>query len=174
MTAPLNRRHFLKSGGTAALAGSAIAHLATAPASAANANERIRIGFIGPGGRGFGAHVKSLAQLRNDGANIELVAVAEVYSVQRDKVADYIQEENGNTPATYVDYRDMLEQEELDAVTIATPDHWHHKQIIDCLEAGLHVYCEKPMTKRVEEALDVVDAWNESGKARRSVERRYR
>ena len=121
----LNRRHFLKSGGTAALVGSAITHLAAAPASSANANERIRIGFIGPGGRGFGAHVKNLAKLRNDGANIELVAVAEVYSVQRDKVADYIHQENGNTPATYLDYRDMLEQEELDAVSIATPDHWH-------------------------------------------------
>lgn len=159
----VSRRSFLKSSGTATIAGSALAGLAAAPASAANANERIRIGFIGPGGRGFGAHVKTLAKLRNDGANIELAAVAEVYSVQRDKVADYIHEQNGNTPATYVDYRDMLAQEELDAVSIATPDHWHHKQIVDCLRAGKHVYSEKPMTKYVEEALDVVKVWNETG-----------
>ena len=160
MSESVNRRSFLKTSGTAA---GAVTVLARASAQAQGANERIRIGFIGPGGRGFGAHVKSLAKLRNEGANIELASVAEVYSVQRDKVADYIKKENGNQPTTYVDYRDMIEKENLDAVSIATPDHWHHKQILDSLDAGLHVYCEKPMTKKVEEALDVAQAWKKSG-----------
>jgi predicted dehydrogenase len=161
MTTPLNRRSFLQSTGAAAGAATV---LAGARLQAQGANERIRIGFIGPGGRGFGAHVRSLAKLKNDGENIELAAVAEVYSVQREKVADYIKKENGNEPAQYVDYREMIEKEDLDAVCIGTPDHWHHKQIIDSLSAGLHVFCEKPMTKLVEEALDVVKAWKESGK----------
>jgi len=161
MSSSVNRREFLK---TSSVAAGTVTALASTATQAQDANSRIRIGFIGPGGRGFGAHVKNLAKLKNDGANIELVAVAEVWTDQREKVADYIKKENGNDVAQYVDYRDMLEKEELDAVSIATPDHWHHRQIIDCLKAGLNVYCEKPMTKKVEEALDVVDAWNESGK----------
>ncbi|QDT55709.1 Inositol 2-dehydrogenase [Caulifigura coniformis] len=156
-----SRRTFLKTAG-AAVAASQI--YPTAPASAAGANERIRIGFIGPGGRGFGAHVKTLAKHKNDGMNIELASVCDVWSVQRDKVASYIKETNGNEPSKFVDYRDMLADGKVDAVAIGTPDHWHHKQIVDSLKAGKHVYCEKPMTKQVEEALDVVKAWEASGK----------
>ncbi len=58
----------------------------------------------------------------------------------------------------------MIAKEDLDAVSIATPDHWHARQILDALAADLHVYCEKPMTKSVEEALDVVRAWEKSGR----------
>ncbi len=160
----VDRRDFMKTTGTAAAMAAGLSTFATTAASAAGSNERIRIGFIGPGGRGFGAHVKTLCKQKNEGANIDLVAVADVYSEQVDKVCDYIQKENGNSPAKYVDYRDMIEKENLDAVCIGTPDHWHAKQIVDSLEAGLHVYCEKPMTKFVEEALQVVDAWRKSGK----------
>lgn len=161
----VTRRDFLNTSTTAAAGVTAVSALAQRANAAIpiDANSSIKIGFIGPGGRGFGAHVKSLAALKNAGHNIELTAVAEVYNVQRDKVADYIKSENGNTPKTYVDYRDMLEQENLDAVCIGTPDHWHAKQTIDALKAGLHVYCEKPMTKYVQEALDVVDVWRSTG-----------
>lgn len=159
----LNRRHFLKTTGTAAVAAGLVS-TAGRKARAADSNGLVRIGFIGPGGRGFGAHVKTLAKLKNEGAPIELAAVAEVYSVQRDKVADYIEKENGKRPATYEDYRDMLAKEDLDAVCVGTPDHWHAKQVIDAMRAGCHVYCEKPMTKTVEEALDVVKVWEETGK----------
>lgn len=124
----------------------------------------MRIGFIGPGGRGFSAHVKSLCELHRAGRKIDLVGVAEVYETQRQKVADYIEKETGTKPAQYVDYRDMIEKENLDAVCIGTPDHWHHKQIVDSLEAGLNVYCEKPMTKSVEEAFNVEDVWKKTGK----------
>jgi len=165
----VNRRKFLENSGKATAAGAALTALtssaSTASANVAGSNERIRIGFIGPGGRGFGAHVKTLAKLRKENdANIELAALAEVYSVQRDKVGDYIKEENGNTPGKYVDYMEMIEKENLDAVCIGTPDHWHCKQIIDSLNADLHVYCEKPMTKFVQESLDVVEVWKKSGK----------
>lgn len=161
----IDRRSFLKASGSAAVAvGTLGAATSTKVARAADSNGLIRIGFIGPGGRGFGAHVKSLATLKNEGAPIELAAVAEVYSVQRDKVADYIEKENGKRPTTYVDYREMLEKEDLDAVCVGTPDHWHAKQVIDSMKAGCHVFCEKPMTKTVEEALDVVKVWEETGK----------
>ncbi len=58
----------------------------------------------------------------------------------------------------------MLADKDIDAVCIGTPDHWHAKQSIDALEAGMHVYCEKPMTHTIQEAFDVVDAWKSSGK----------
>jgi len=148
----VSRRGFL---GTSTAAAAGTLASAAAPASAANANSRIRIGFIGPGGRGFGAHVKTLAKLRSEGANIDLVAVSEVYKNQEDKVCDFIKKETGTDAKRYVDYTDMLADKDVDAVCIGTPDHWHHRQIIDALKAGKHVYAEKPMTKTVEEAIDV-------------------
>src|SRR5690606_19011152 len=159
-----SRRDFLKTSAAATTVGATLAALPRASQAQNNSNERIRVGMIGPGGRGFGAHVKSLCTLNKEGRNVEIAAVAEVWDNQRQKVADYIKTENGNDPAQYVDYREMLEKEDLEAVAIATPDHWHAKQIIDSLEAGKHVYCEKPMTRTVEEALDVVKAQRKSGK----------
>ncbi|MEM9588211.1 MAG: Gfo/Idh/MocA family oxidoreductase [Planctomycetota bacterium] len=157
------RRTFLKS--TAATAAAAtVSQLSTQRASAAaDSNDRIRIGFIGPGGRGFGAHVKKLCDLHADGRKVELVGVAEVFEEQRNMVADYIKEKTGYDPGRYVDYNEMIEKENLDAVCIGTPDHWHHKQATDSMKAGLHVYCEKPMTKTVEEAFDVEKIWKETG-----------
>ena len=158
----VTRRGFLKTG-SAMAAATAVSSL-TAPARAAGSNERIRIGFIGPGGRGFGAHVRTLCRLHAAGAKIDLVAAADVYSVNLDKALDHIRKQTRTQPQGYVDYTEMLEKENLDAVCIATPDHWHAKQTIDAMEAGCHVYCEKPMTHSVEEGLEVVAAWQKTGK----------
>ena len=159
-----SRREFLRKSATAATTASVLGLSAQRAQAAAGSNERMRIGFIGPGGRGFGAHVKSLCGLRADGRKIELAGVAEVYETQRNMVADFIKDETGTDPGRYVDYGEMIEKENLDAVCIATPDHWHHKQTIDSLKADLNVYCEKPMTKTVEEAFNVEKIWKESGK----------
>lgn len=160
----VSRRGFLKTTSTVA-AATAIASLAApAPARAKGSNERLRIGFIGPGSRGFRAHVGTLCQLHNDGAKIELVAASDVYSVNRDRATDYIKAETGFPAKGYVDYTEMLEKENLDAVCVGTPDHWHAKQTIDAMEAGCNVYCEKPMTHSVEQALDVVAVWEKTGK----------
>ncbi len=158
------RRDFIKHTAGSAAVVSAVSLAAQRVHAAADANSRMRIGFIGPGGRGFGAHVKSLCEHHAAGRKIDLVAVAEVYKTQRDKVADHIKDKTGTDPARYVDYTEMIEKENLDAVCIATPDHWHHKQAVDSLKAGLNVYCEKPMTKTVEEAFSVEKHWKESGK----------
>ena len=161
----VSRRDFVKTSAAAAAAAGVVSSFAApAPARAVGANGKIRIGFIGPGGRGFGAHVKSLARLHSEGANIELVAVSEVYKKQEDMVCSFIKEKTGTEPKRYLDYNDMLADKDVDAVCIGTPDHWHHKQIVDSLRAGKHVYAEKPMTKKVEEALDVVKVWKETGK----------
>jgi len=157
----LSRRAFLEV--SAGAAGAVVAGAASR-ASAAGPNSRIRIGFIGPGGRGFGAHVKTLARLRKEGVPVDLVAVSEVYKKQEDDVCGYIRQETGTEPKRYLDYTDLLADKDVDAVCIGTPDHWHHRQIVDALRAGKHVYTEKPMTKTVEEALDVVKVWKETGR----------
>ncbi len=159
-----SRRSFIKQSATAAATVSAASLPASRVQAAAGSNERMRIGFIGPGGRGFGAHVKTLCELHAAGRQIELVGVAEVYKTQRDRVADHIKSKTGTDPGRYVDYNEMIEKENLDAVCIGTPDHWHHKQTVAALKAGLNVYCEKPMTKTVEEAFSVEKQWTESGK----------
>lgn len=162
----VSRRGFIKSTAAGAAAASAVAGIiaAPAPARALGANDRLRIGFIGVGGRGFGTHVKTLAQHRKDGANIDLVAVCDVYNVYRDKAADYIASETGTAPQKIEDYKDLIADPNIDAVCIATPDHWHATQAIDAMKAGKHVYCEKPMTHTIQEAMDVVDTWKSTGK----------
>ena len=159
-TTPSRRRFLLSS------ASGAAASLLAAPAvaSARSANERLRIGLIGPGRRGFGTHVKSLVKLRELGAKIDLVGVNDVYTVHRDQAVDFIKAETGVTPRTFGDYRDMLADGKLDAVCIATPDHWHAKQTIDALKAGINVYCEKPMTHTTDEAEEVMRIWKASGR----------
>lgn len=162
-TEKTNRRDFIRTSATSVGTVAAIAQTAKI-ATANNANSKLRIGFIGPGGRGFGAHVKSLTKLQVAGKPIELVAVCDVYNEHRDKAAAHIEKETNKAPAKYEDYLEMFAKEKLDAVTIATPDHWHAKQAIDALNAGLHVYCEKPMTKTAEEAVQVMRTWQKSGK----------
>jgi predicted dehydrogenase len=159
------RREFIQRGAqTAAVVGAVGAMAAPAPAQAAGANERLRIGFIGPGGRGLSGHVGPLCRLRKDGLPIELVAVNDVYTKNADRAFDMIKNETGKEPKRYDDYRDLLADKDIDAVCIGTPDHWHAKQSIDAMKAGKHVYCEKPMTHTIEEAFDVVNAWKDSGK----------
>ncbi|MCA9027972.1 MAG: Gfo/Idh/MocA family oxidoreductase [Planctomycetaceae bacterium] len=89
--------------------------------------------------------------------------MCDVYTVHRDVAVDYIKQHTGHDKKTYGDYRDMLADESIDAVCIATPDHWHVKQTLDALAAGKHVYCEKPMTHTIDEAAEAVSAWQSSG-----------
>ena len=160
----VTRRNFIKTSTAGTIAAGMLVNPGTQKnVRGADSSGKIRIGFVGPGGRGFGAHVKSLTTLAVEGQPIELVAVCDVFSEHRDKAADHIAKETGKAPKKYEDYRDMYELEDLDAVCIGTPDHWHAKQTVDALNAGLDVYCEKPMTKTVEEALEVMKVWKKSG-----------
>ncbi|MCA9045601.1 MAG: Gfo/Idh/MocA family oxidoreductase, partial [Planctomycetaceae bacterium] len=136
------RRQFMKTTGASVTVGAG-ATLLAASAQAAGSNERLRIGVIGPGRRGFGTHVKTLAGLRKLGRNIDMVGVCDVYTVHRDQAVHFIKSETGVAPETFADYRDMLARDDIDAVCIATPDHWHAKMTIDALAAGKHIYCEK-------------------------------
>ncbi len=101
--------------------------------------------------------------MQNEG-KVEIVAVCDVFNRHRDEAAKKVARGTKHKPKEIADYRDLLSDPSIDAVCIATPDHWHAKQTLDALKASKHVYCEKPMTHSVEEAIDVYHEWKKSGK----------
>lgn len=132
----MNRRQFfVRSAGTVATVPITAAALARIP----GANSRIGIGVIGCGGRG-GHHLGVVAKLKEEGELVDVVAVSDIYSPRLRKAA----ERSGGKP--FMDHRELLEHPAVDAVAIATPDHWHGHQVIDAVRAGKDVYCEKPIT----------------------------
>jgi predicted dehydrogenase len=139
----ITRKTLLKATAAAASA------LSTAPASALGANDRINMGCIGVGAQG-GGHLNSLVNRSKDD-NIRVLAVSDVYQ----RRLNHARERCGGD--AYLDYRKLLERKDIDAVLIATPDHWHAKISMDAIEAGKHVYVEKPMTHTVEQALALRD-----------------
>jgi predicted dehydrogenase len=145
----LNRRAFL--GATAAAAWSASSY-----AQITGANNRLRIGVIGCGGMA-GGHMRSLVK-NKDANNAAIVAVCDIY----DKRA---QEAAALTGAPIIkDYRRLVDSKEIDYVLIATPEHWHCQMTLDALDAGKHVYVEKPMTHTIDEAKKVVAKVKSSGR----------
>src|SRR5438552_7488604 len=150
----ISRRRFLESSTTFA-AGSILFSRASY-ASILGANDRIRFAVIGCGGMGTG-HLGSLVK-RSDSDNIKVVAVCDVYQRRLTRAKGICQGEG------YPDYRKLLDRKDIDAVLIATPDHWHGRISMEAMEAGKHVYVEKPMTHTVEQALQLRDAVKRTGK----------
>ena len=143
----MNRRSFLKG---AALAAPCL----TVPLTSANdtpyaANDRINVGFVGTGGRGGDGHIVNfLSQL-----DCQCVAVCDTFSDRREKRAaqvdaEYTKRAKGGykSVARYADFREMLHRSDIDAVAIATPDHWHVPVLIAAAHAGKDVYVEKPLS----------------------------
>ena len=150
---PISRRCFLKN---SALATSALALPASSYSAILGANERINFAVIGCGGMGTG-HLSSLVK-RADADNIKVRAVSDVYQRRLTRAKGICQGEG------YGDYRKLLERKDVDAVLVATPDHWHAKISMDAMAAGKHVYVEKPMTHTVEQAIQLRDAVKRAGK----------
>lgn len=142
-----SRRSFIAS---SAAAASAMTLGGLAPSRVLGANDRINIAVIGTGGMGTG-HLRSLVN-RSEEDNIRVVAVSDVYQRRLTQAMDICKGDG------YLDYRKILDRTDIDAVLIATPDHWHSKMSIDAMDAGKHVYCEKPLTLTVEQAIEVRDA----------------
>jgi predicted dehydrogenase len=139
-----NRRTFLK---TAAVSAGAMTFGGLTSSKVLGANDRIKFGIIGVGGMGNG-HLEKLLEHKDEN-NIEVVAVCDVYQRRLTKAMNKCKGEG------YLDYRKLLERKDIDAVLIATPDHWHSKLCIDAMDAGKHVYVEKPMTLTIEQAIEV-------------------
>ncbi len=151
MADELKRRDFLRTSAAAAvLAG-----------PARGANDKINIGWIGVGTRG-NAGIGWLKQAAGD--QVKLVAVCDTFQGYLTRAKDRVQTVWGNTPATYVDYRELLARPDIDAVYIMTPEHLHHDMAIAALRAGKHVYVEKPLAHTIEEGWDIIREWKKSGK----------
>jgi predicted dehydrogenase len=118
------------------------------------ANERVALGWIGYGGQG-----SYLRWLFSERPGSEVLAVADVDAAHR---AEFLKD-TGKDLRTYNDYRRLLERRDIDAVVIATPDHWHATHIIDSAQAGKDVFCEKPLTLTIEEGKDCVRAIRAQG-----------
>ena len=145
---------FLMSGPKALISGKPTKYEILKRRSRISANDRIQIGCIGMGIMGFNdAH----AALHSDG--IEIVSVADCY----DGRLVHAQEVFGKQVKTTRDYREVLNDPSVDAVIIATPDHWHHSVTVDALKKKKPVYCEKPMVHHIDEGHQVIRAHQQAG-----------
>ncbi|HMF20320.1 MAG TPA: Gfo/Idh/MocA family oxidoreductase [Gemmataceae bacterium] len=168
-----NRRDFLKTAAAGAAATGALSLSAKSYAQVQGANERIGLAFLGVGGR-CQQHIDIILDLQRQNRNsVAPVAVCDVWdgNARLGRRPDGGFNGRGLFPSARrcglnaeigqhvtKDYRRLLELREVDAVCIAAPDHWHAKMTIDAAAAGKHIYCEKPMTKTIDEAHAVVDA----------------
>ena len=140
----LNRRSFLIAGGLTALASG----------RAFGSNDTIRLGVIGAGGR-----MKSLMDAADKAGGSQIVAVCDVYGPHRDAV----KERTNGQATTHLHYQEVLAQQ-VDAVLIAAPDHWHVPMALDALAAGKDVYLEKPVTHNIEDGAKLTHAVRTSKK----------
>jgi len=120
-----------------------------------SANNQINLALIGSGIQGI---YDTQSALEVDG--IKLVAVCDLYTGRLDRAKELW----GDALFTTRDYRELLNRKDIDAVIVATPDHWHKKIVIDTLKAGKHVYCEKPMVQKSEEGQEIIQTQKETGK----------
>jgi len=127
----------------------ASASTALSPSHSAEAHNRVRLGFIGLGNRGdqvLDAFLKH--------ADAEVAAICDLSEAYMDHAA----QKAGTAPKRFKDYRQLLEQKDIDAVVIATPDHWHAIQTVEACQAGKDVYVEKPLSLCVAEGRKMVEA----------------
>ena len=158
MTNKTSRRVFLRN--TLATGAGLIALPTIIPASAIGKNgyvaasERIVMGFIGVGSQGTG-NMNNF--LRNP--EVQVVSACDVDKKNRDRAAEIVNKKYDNTDCkTYLDYREFLAKEKLDAVGIALPDHWHGIIYTAVANAGLDVYAEKPLCRTIDDGKEIVKA----------------
>ena len=146
----VSRRDFVGAVGI----GSAAALMATPGIARAGAGGgKIRLGLIGAGSRGNQVLDTILEQ-----SDVDVISVCDVDDRHADETAEKIKKKNGNSPKTMRDYRAMLDDKEVDAVVIATPDHWHALPSIHAVQAGKDVYVEKPVAHNVAEGQAMIKA----------------
>jgi predicted dehydrogenase len=149
--ARVNRREFLAR--TAAVG----AALGAGRRRVLGANDRINVGVIGVGGRG--SHVgRYFARIGEETGGVRVAAVCDVWQRRVTQNKEFFQCDG------YLDYRELLARNDIDAVIIATPDHWHATMAIEAMKSGKDVYLEKPMCHTIKEAKALVDTVKETGR----------
>src|ERR1700683_35976 len=167
----LDRRDFLRKASAVSVAlGSAGAAMASPKASKSSsarssgrvigANDRIAVGVIGVGGRGS-SDANSFANGSAKNNSCQIVAVADTYqkrvNVNKDR----------HKCDGYLDYREILNRKDIDAVVVATPDNWHDHVALEAMDQGKDVYLEKPMCHTIDEARQLVATVKETGRVLR-------
>lgn len=148
----LSRRNFLK--GSAAAGAAFFGSLTPRNAlGVVGANDRIRVGLLGAGNRG--QYIMSLFQRS---LSAEIVAVCDVYELRREQARI----KAGPDAKAHLEYREVLDRKDVDAVIIAPPDHWHKPMLVDAVRAGKDVYLEKPIMHSIEEGVEMVRAVEET------------
>ena len=149
---PINRRHFAK---RMAL-GAGVASLWSARSYGAiiGANERLKLGIIGCGGMA-NSHMDALLSIKETD-KVEIAAVCDVFQKRLDAAV----QKTGARPIAH--HLELLSQKDLDYVLITTPEHWHHRMILDAVAAEKNIYVEKPMTHTIQQAQEVVRKVRES------------
>jgi predicted dehydrogenase len=155
-----SRREFIRKTASVAAAAGTASFLRTpvygqnqAPsANVTGANNRIAVGYVGVGGQGM-AHVRSQKDHASEN-NIVQAAVCDVYDKRLDAAQTYMGLKDADA---YRDHRKLLERKDIDAIVVATVDNWHAQVAIDSMEAGKHVYGEKPLARYLEEGFQIYD-----------------
>ncbi len=146
----------------AAAGGTAVVTAAPALASIgrkASANEQIRVGVVGCNGMGF-SNLRSILKI----SEVSCAALCDVDRNVLEKRAGEVEEMTGSRPALYGDYRQLLDDKNIDAVIVGTPDHWHCLITVDACSAGKDVYVEKPLANSIEECHVMVAAARRYGR----------
>ncbi|HZP04461.1 MAG TPA: Gfo/Idh/MocA family oxidoreductase [Terracidiphilus sp.] len=155
----ISRRTFVN-GLAAGVAGTALSSTAKSYAQIVGANDRVNFAVCGLNGRGH-AHLSALKNLSKDA---RVAYICDVDTNIRNKFAEDAQQALGYAPKAETDFRNALASKEVDAVTIATPDHWHTPLAVLGLKAGKHVYVEKPSSQNCREGELLVAAQKKYGK----------
>ena len=137
------------------MVASAFPHITIGNTSFKSNDEPVRIALIGRGGMGAG-NANTALQV----PGVKLVAVCDLYDVRLQAAKNNW----GDHIVTTRKYEDILSRSDVDAVIVATSDHWHQKISIDAMKAGKHVYCEKPVIHKISEAKELVEVQQASGK----------
>ena len=147
-----NRRTFIKT--SAAVAG-ASAVAAPAFARSLGANDRVRVGIVGLRGRGK-AHIAAVQDMADE--NVELAAMCDCDATNLNSALGAHEAKMGTKPAAYDDMRKLLDDDSIDAVSHATPNHWHSLGVIWTCQAGKDAYTEKPGSQTIREGRKMIEA----------------